>query len=144
MNASRFGLIALPLVWVALVTSVPRAAQTQSVVDGVYTEEQAARGAGTYAKECSSCHGEGLAGDGFAPALTGPEFLGNWNGTSVGDLLDRVRVSMPPSNPSAVSAQAKADIVAHVLKANTFPAGKVELGKDVEPLKQIKIELPKP
>jgi mono/diheme cytochrome c family protein len=137
------GFVALPIAWVVLVATTPTAFQGSSVNDGVYSEEQAARGAATYTKECSSCHGEGLGGDGFAPALTGPEFLGNWNGTSIGDLFDRVRVSMPPSNPAAVSAQSKADIIAHVLKSNKYPAGKVELAKDVEPLKQIKFDLPK-
>ena len=143
MTVSRFGMVALPLVWVTLVGTAPRASQGASTVDGVYTEEQATRGAATYMKECSSCHGEGLGGDGFAPALTGPEFLGNWNGTTVGDLFDRMRLSMPPSNPSSVSAQSKADIVAHVLKSNKYPAGKTELVKDLEPLKQIKFDLPK-
>jgi mono/diheme cytochrome c family protein len=144
MTASRFGLVAMPLMWAALVTSAPRAAQTQSVADGVYTEEQAVRGAEVYTRECSSCHGDGLDGDGFAPALAGSEFLSNWNGTSVGDLFDRIRISMPPGNPAVVSAEGKADIVAHLLKFNKYPAGQAELVKDLAPLKVIKIELPKP
>ena len=40
-------------------------------------------------------------------------------------------------------AQGKADIVAHLLKSNKYPAGTTEIGKDLEPLKQIKFELPK-
>lgn len=143
MTVSRFGLVALPLLWMALVTSAPHAAQTQSVVDGVYTEAQATRGAETYTRECGSCHGDGLDGDGFAPALAGSEFLSNWNGTSVGDLFDRIRISMPPGNPGVVSAESKADVVAHLLKFNKYPAGQTELVKDLAPLKQIKIELPK-
>ena len=143
MTASKFGLVALPVVWMALVTASPNAAQTKSVVDGVYTEEQATRGAEAYKKDCSSCHGEGLEGDGFAPGLAGSEFLSNWNGTSVGDLFDRIRLSMPPSSPGSVPPQAKADIIAHVLKSNKYPAGQAELGKEVEALKDIKLELPK-
>ncbi|MGD9903272.1 MAG: c-type cytochrome [Vicinamibacterales bacterium] len=143
MQASKLALVALPVAWVALLTVAPRAAQEQSVNGGVYTDAQAARGAETYGKECASCHGAGLEGDGFAPALSGAEFLSNWNGTTVGDLFDRIRISMPPGNPNGVPAQAKADIVAHVLKANKYPAGAAELAKDLEPLKQIKLELPK-
>jgi mono/diheme cytochrome c family protein len=143
MQVSKLGFAVLPAVWIALLTVSPRAAQEQSVTAGVYTEEQAARGAEVYAKECASCHGAGLEGDGFAPALSGTEFLGNWNGTTVGDLFDRMRISMPPGNPGSVPVQAKADIVAHVLKTNKYPAGKTELVKDLEPLKSIKIELPK-
>ena len=110
---------------------------------GVYTDTQATRGADTYNKECASCHGAGLEGDGFAPALSGTEFLSNWNGTTLGDLFDRIRISMPPGGPTAVPPETKADIVAHLLKSNKFPAGTTEIGKDLEPLKQIKFELPK-
>jgi mono/diheme cytochrome c family protein len=143
MTASKFGLVALPVVWMALVTAAPHAAQSRSVVDGVFTDEQAKRGEGAYAKDCSSCHGAGLDGDGFAPGLAGSEFLSNWNGTSVGDLFDRIRVSMPPGSPGSVSPQAKADIVAHLLKSNKYPAGNAELASQVDALKDIKLELPK-
>jgi len=126
MTASKVGLVALPVVWMALVTASPNAEQTKSVVNGVYTEAQATRGAAAYKKDCSSCHGEGLDGDGFAPGLAGSEFLSNWNGTTVGDLL-----------------QAKADIIAHVLKSNKYPAGKDELPSEGGLLKEITLELPK-
>lgn len=111
---------------------------------GVYSEEQAKRGQEAYTKNCAECHLEDLAGDGFAPALKGPEFMNNWNDLSVGDLFERVRVSMPPSNPSAVSAQIKADIVAHLLKSNAFPTGSSELAAQTEPLKAIKFVATKP
>jgi hypothetical protein len=143
MQLSKLGLATLPTVWLTLLAVSPDAAQEQSVTAGVYTEAQAARGAAVYGKECASCHGAGLEGDGVAPALAGSEFLTNWNGTTVGDLFDRMRISMPPGNPSSVPAESKADIIAHVLKANKYPAGQTEIGKDLAPLKQIKIELPK-
>ncbi|HUU36319.1 MAG TPA: hypothetical protein VMW48_19780, partial [Vicinamibacterales bacterium] len=60
MTVSKFGFVALPLVWMALVTTTPDAAQSKSVVEGVYTEAQAKRGADAYRKDCASCHGEGL------------------------------------------------------------------------------------
>ncbi len=113
------------------------AAQGKSVWDGVYTEEQATRGEAVYTADCASCHGEDLGGDGFAPGLSGPEFASAWNGLSLGDLLERMRVSMPPTDASSVSVEQKADIIAFVLKANEFPAGTTELAKDVESLKQI-------
>ena len=143
MQLSKLGLVTLPAVWLTLLAVSPDAAQEQSVTAGVYTEAQATRGAAVFDKECASCHGAGLEGDGTAPALAGSEFLTNWNGTTVGDLFDRMRISMPPGNPSSVPAESKADIIAHVLKANKFPAGQTEIGKDLEALKQIKIELPK-
>ena len=143
MRLSRISFLVLPALWLTLLTVSPDAAQEQSVTAGVYTEEQATRGAGVYNAECASCHGAGLEGDGSAPALAGSEFLSNWNGTTVGDLFDRIRISMPPGNPSSVPADGKADVIAHLLKSNKYPAGNTEIGKDLEPLKLIKIELPK-
>ena len=143
MTLSTLGFVSFPALWLAVLTVSPMAAQDQSVNAGVYTEEQAKRGADTYQKECSSCHGAGLEGDGFAPALAGTEFLSNWNGTTLGDLFDRIRISMPPGAPASVPPESKADIVAHLLKSNKYPAGSTAIGKDLEPLKQIKIELPK-
>ena len=49
--------------------------------------------------------------------------MGNWNDLSVGDLFERIRISMPPSGPSTVTPAQKADIVAHLMNANKFPAG---------------------
>lgn len=115
-----------------------------STWSGVYTEDQATSGALVYAKVCSECHLDDLAGDGFAPALKGPEFMNNWNSLSVGDLFERIRVSMPPGNPSSVSAKEKAEIVAHILKNAGFPAGTTELATQTEILKAIKFEATKP
>ena len=97
MKLSTLGLVAAPAVWLAALSASPMAAQEQSVNAGVYTDAQATRGADTYTKECASCHGAELEGDGFAPALSGTEFLSNWNGTTLGDLFDRIRISMPPA-----------------------------------------------
>lgn len=115
-------------------------ATTKSVLDGVFTEAQAQRGAATYSASCSSCHGADLAGDGFAPPLSGAEFAANWNDLTVGDLFERMRISMPPEGPNTVPASAKADILAHVLNMNHYPAGQTELEPKTEVLKQIKIE----
>ena len=87
----------------------------RSIWDGVYTDEQAARGSTAYAEACGECHGQGLEGGEMEPPLSGGEFLYAWDGLSVGDLFDRIRISMPPSNPNGVSRQEKADIIAHLL-----------------------------
>ena len=114
----------------------------RSVWDGVYTEEQANRGASIYGKECASCHRTDSGGE-EATALSGPAFLANWDGLTVGDLCQRIRVSMPPDNPRRLSRRQISDILGHVLKANGFPAGKTELAGEIEALKQIRIEATK-
>jgi quinoprotein glucose dehydrogenase len=110
---------------------------TRSVWDGVYTEDQAKRGAAVYANECAACHGADLNGGESAPALVGGGFLSNWNTLTVGDLFERIRLSMPQDNPGRLSRQQDADVLALLLQANEFPAGKTELDKQTEVLKLI-------
>lgn len=144
----RFLFGALAVMWVAgLSHSALQADQAaapapgaKTVWDGVFSKEQADRGAAQYKTSCSECHGNDLAGDGFAPALSGSEFMGNWTDLSVGDLFERIRISMPPSGPSGVTPAQKADIVAHLLNQNKFPAGTGVLEPKTEALKLIKIE----
>jgi len=134
----------LAIIWLASVSgSALQARQSKTVWDGVFTKEQAERGAAAFKTACSECHGNDLAGDGFAPALTGADFMGNWNELSVGDFYERIRISMPPSGPSAVTPAEKADIVAHIFEVNKFPAGTTELEPKTEVLKGIKIEMKK-
>jgi len=135
--------MAVGVVWLAG-AATQTGAQQKTVWDGVYTEEQAKRGAEGYEKDCASCHQADLAGDGFAPGLAGPEFAAAWEGLSVGALMERTRISMPPSDPASVPAAAKADIIAHILKVNQFPAGTAELPAEAEALKQIQYKGTKP
>jgi len=119
-----------------------KAKPPRSVWDGVYTEEQARRGETLYGKECASCHRNDTGGE-EATALAGPAFLANWDGLTVSDLCERIRVSMPPDNPRRLSRRQIADILGHMLKLNGFPAGKTELDRETEALKQIRIEAAK-
>jgi S-disulfanyl-L-cysteine oxidoreductase SoxD len=117
---------------------------SRSAWDGVYTEEQAKRGAALYGRECAPCHGTDLTGADEIPALSGPAFLANWDGLTVGDLSERVRRTMPPNRPGQLNRQQVTDIVCHVLSANGFPSAKTELEPNTESLKQIRIEATKP
>jgi len=116
-------------------------AQTsRSVWDGVYTADQSKRGAELYANYCASCHGTALGGGESAPPLAGGEFLSNWNGLTVGDLFERIRISMPADRPGRLTREQDADILAFLLSASEFPAGTSELERQTEVLKQIRIE----
>jgi S-disulfanyl-L-cysteine oxidoreductase SoxD len=127
--------------------SAPAAAPepaTRSVWDGVYTAQQAKRGEAAYARECAMCHGATLKERDGAPPLADPEFLAQWNGFSAGDLFERIRRTMPTSQPGKLSAQEYADILAHILGANQFPAGGTELDSRTERLRQIRFEAAAP
>jgi mono/diheme cytochrome c family protein len=116
----------------------------RSVWDGVYTDEQAKRGQTRYQEICASCHGDSLEGGESAPPLAGGSFLANWNTLSVGELFDRTRSTMPQSKPGSLSREANAEIMAYLLSANQFPAGKEALPQQSEVLKEIRIEAVKP
>ena len=125
---------------IILMAGMLAAQASRSVWDGVYTAEQAARGAALYANACASCHGTALGGGESAPPLTGGEFSSNWNGLTVGDLFERIRTTMPADRPGRLTREQDADIVAYMLSVSEFPPGKAELSRQTEVLKQIRIE----
>lgn len=136
----RIAIGLIPLLTVLVLQSAVRAQPTKSVWDGVYTEEQATRGKTGYSEQCASCHGPELTGGEMAPALAGGEFLAGWDGLTLGDLFERIRISMPQNSPGSLSNQQNADILAFMLAANKFPAGTAELQKEAMILKSIKFE----
>jgi S-disulfanyl-L-cysteine oxidoreductase SoxD len=128
----------------ALCAQEPAATESRSVWDGVYTEDQAKRGEALYQKECKGCHGVALAGGESSPPLTGGAFLSNWNGLTLGDLFERIRKTMPQNAVGKLNRQQNADVLAFLLSANKFPAGKTELSRQTEFLKEIRFEAVKP
>lgn len=113
-------------------------AQEKSQWDGVYTDAQAKRGEPMYQEFCSACHGPDMNGGEMAPGLAGGEFSANWNDLTLGQLFDRMRVSMPQNNPGSLSRQQYADILAFMLRRGTAPAGQTELPTQTEVLGMIK------
>jgi len=106
--------------------AAPAAAPT-STAGGAFTGAQATRGQTGYASACSVCHLDDLSGSDQAPPLSGDGFLANYMGQSVGDLVDRVRNTMPLDNPGSLTSSGATDIVAYILQSNGFPTGQQEL-----------------
>lgn len=119
-------------------------ATTRSVLDGVYTEEQAKRGEAVYGQICASCHGPALMGTDMAPPLTGDAFMTNWKDLTVQDLAEKIRLAMPSDDPGSLNQEQTADVITYILSVSKYPAGQTELGTDVEAQKQIRIDPPKP
>ena len=111
------------LLCICCLSSVP----AQSVLDGIYTQQQALRGETNYRQSCASCHGDKLEGRDQTPPLVGSEFTSNWDGMSVGDLFEKIQALMPADRPGQLSREKNADILAYILKVNNFPAGAKEL-----------------
>jgi len=126
--------------FIFFLASTVHAQQAASVWDGVYTQAQADRGKSVYGKECASCHGAALDGSGAVPPLTGPDFKGNWNGQTAGDLFEKMQTSMPADQPGRLSREQNADILAFLFASNGFPSGQNELPTDAAALAKIRFE----
>ena len=126
------------------VAAVTAAQPSRTVWDGIYTDEQAARGEMLYAEQCAKCHGDTLGGQESAPALTGTTFYSNWEGEMLEPLFDRLRTTMPQDKPGSLSRSQNADILAFMLKAGGYPAGATPLSGQSGALATITIRMYKP
>jgi S-disulfanyl-L-cysteine oxidoreductase SoxD len=136
--------LAGPVALGTAVLTVGGAAQTRTIWDGIYTEEQAGRGAMLYADRCARCHGDALGGVESAPALTGTTFYANWEGETLEALFERMRSSMPADKPGSLTRPQNADILAHMLKVGGYPAGATALEGGAGALAPITIRMYKP
>ena len=80
-----------------------------------YTAAQAEAGRRVYGTACAACHLIGLEGSSEAPELAGPNFRSQWGNRSVGEVLDYVRRSMPPSTSAALWRQSRIFAVCAVM-----------------------------
>ena len=65
--------------------------------------------------------------------------MDNWKGQTLGDLFEKVSMTMPASSPGSLKPQEYGDLIAFLLGENGFPAGQKELEHETAPLKQIRI-----
>jgi mono/diheme cytochrome c family protein len=138
----RHGVVAVSSALVAMVTLAPLArlvaqdapATPTSVVDGVFTNDQAERGKKQFQQTCAACH--------TAAEHTGKNFESRWSGSTVGDLFDLVSNTMPESDPGGLKADQYASILAFFLSESGYKEGTTELPSDLESLKKIRIDTP--
>jgi len=112
--------------------------------DGVYSLDQAKRGEPLYSENCAACHAPDLSGGELAPPLTGGDFAANWDGLTLGDIFERIRVTMPQNNPGALTRAQKIDVLGFILYKGNYPAGETELPSQTEVLKTISFVATKP
>jgi mono/diheme cytochrome c family protein len=129
------------VVALTLSASVSLRAQQRTVKDGVYTDAQATRGKEIFTMRCALCHGEMLEGA-AGPPLAGDVFLGPRDGQPLSDVFDKINATMPADAPGTLEPQQVADLVAFILQANKFAAGRTELAPAAALLKQIAIAAP--
>ena len=105
--------------------------------DGVYSDEQAARGKQVYARACAVCHLDTLQGDSVSPTLVGPSFFARFPDATALEMVSAIRSSMPQNAPDSLGDQAYVDLVSYLLKVNGNRAGESELKTDVAELEKI-------
>jgi uncharacterized protein len=125
---------AMPIVKAAAVSAASR-----TNWDGVFTDQQAARGHQVYQRACAACHLDSLQGDAVSPTLLGSAFLARFNGQSAHEMVQNLRASMPQNAPDSLGDRAYVDLVAYLLKANGGRTGALELSLDVAELERITI-----
>jgi mono/diheme cytochrome c family protein len=132
MRSTRVALLTA----LGLAAASPIAAQEngggRSVLEGVYTEAQAERGAAAFRSNCAECHS--------SRQFAGPTFQRSWSGRALYDLFESIRTRMPDSNPGSLRRTTYADIIAYLFSLNGYPAGDTELPSQAEPQKGIRIE----
>jgi mono/diheme cytochrome c family protein len=121
------------------VNGVSGAQSDSSIWSGVFTAQQAARGAADYSTNCASCHSVDLRGNSNTPSLLGMSFMFIWEDRSLGELYTKMRDEMPSDRPGSLSTQSYEDLLAYLLQSNQFPTGGKELKASAGMLDKIRI-----
>lgn len=132
------GAILATALTISLVTGA-EPASTRSIADGVYNAAQVSRGQKAYENLCARCHGDELGGGEDSPALVDDDFLNNWIGKSVGDLVEYTREEMPSDGPGKVTRKESTDITVFMFSKNDYPTGPGELAPTLDVLNEILI-----
>jgi S-disulfanyl-L-cysteine oxidoreductase SoxD len=104
--------------------------QPVSLGSGVYSTAQAAQGRDLYRAQCAECHGATLEGA-SGPPLVGDAFLSNWSARPLSTVVGKIQNTMPFSQPGTLSRAQSTALLAYMLQAGKFPAGRVALGDDL-------------
>ena len=129
LSRARSARVAIALAAFALVAAFAltgHAQQARTVSDGVYSAEQAQRGAALYKAQCAACHGEKLEGV-IGPMLAGEGFVAAWGGRSLAELADKIQNTMPLQAPGSLMRPQTIDLAAYMLQVGNFKAGSTAL-----------------
>jgi mono/diheme cytochrome c family protein len=94
----------------------------QVTAAGSYSAAQANRGKTLYSDQCVACHGEMLEGV-VGPPLTGADFLTDFGGHPVTDLIQKIQSTMPQQAPGTLTHAQATDLTAYILQFSKYPAG---------------------
>lgn len=113
-------------------------AATRTIQDGVYTAEQADRGAEVVGNSCSLCHGNALRGSPAGPSVMSG-FFDKWGNKPLSELYTYIATEMPLDNPAGLAPEEYADVTARILSLAGAPEGTEELPADAAELAKIMV-----
>jgi mono/diheme cytochrome c family protein len=100
-------------------------AQDKTVDQGVYTTAQASRGATLYETRCTTCHRDP---GGSAQVIVGDRFTRSFADTTLEFVFTTIKTTMPRNAPGTLTDAEYVDVLAHLLRLNSYPDGMNELG----------------
>lgn len=111
----------------------PPVSSLRSTLAGVYTPEQATRGAEVYLANCRTCH------SGQEHSAT---FKARWNGRPLSDLTRFVSRKMPGNFPGTLTPGQYTVVIAYMLQMIGVPSGAEDLPSDEAVLRTIRFDTP--
>jgi quinoprotein glucose dehydrogenase len=135
-----FGVAAFVVAVVGATHASPALAQAgKTVWEGVYSDEQAARGRELYNTTCAPCHKEDLSGQ-PGPNLAGDAFYARFDADHLGRIYNSILTRMPANEQrGTLRPEQAADLVAYLLAFNKFPSGAQALPADMPALTGIRV-----
>ena len=139
MTAKLVTLAVLGAAALGLAASWTLMAQTagRTVRDGVFTSEQAERGARVFGTICTNCH--------EIAEFTGPgAYLEDVEGKPLWETFELVSSEMPEDDPGSLRPEEYAAVLAYIFSIYGVPSGEAELAADQASLEAITIVRPAP
>lgn len=95
------------------------AGYTEQMAGGYFAAAQALDGADVFEQTCLECHD--------VIEMHGPDFLFEWEGSSVGRLYRLIRETMPDDTPGSLTNDEYLAVVAYILELNGLPESSIAL-----------------
>lgn len=131
MKSQLAALVLVSALFAAVIYASPDG-EPRTTQSGVFTAEQADRGAKVFDETCLACH--------QPDEFVGSGYLDGWVGETAHDLVELIRTTMPQDSPGRLSRQEYLDVVAFLFRENGLPDGPDEM--DSTSVKEIRIEGP--
>jgi mono/diheme cytochrome c family protein len=106
----------------------------ETSMDGIYTAQQAQRGAGLFESLCARCHS--------VQEFSGRSFDAIWAGVPAAALYARIANTMPLDQPGSLGIPQVLALMAHIFDENEMPAGSEPLEGDMDFMMSITLARP--